>query len=99
MKRVIFLTIIVILILTANAFGQNQRKKKHFYNLPEVDDEVLRKKQLKPKISKHRKLTKRKVKPFFDEADALFGKRRKRGVTHDPEFENWANRKKVKSKK
>lgn len=118
MRKLLFLFVAIILVFSINVFGQNQRKKKN-YNLPEADDEVLvafRKKQEKPKISHRRKSTKRKVKPFFDEADALFGKRSrkssrkkyanqevsyrkkskskiKKGVTHDPEFENWANRK------
>lgn len=119
-RNLIAIVIIALALFVTDAFGQNQRKKKN-YNLPEADDEVLvtfRKKQEKPKISNQRKSTnKRKVKPFFDEADALFGKRRrksshkkyanqevsyrtkrskskiKKGVTHDPEFENWANRK------
>lgn len=120
MRKVLFLFAVVILVFSINVFGQSQRKKKNFYAVPEVDDEVLvsfRKKQEKLKKSHRRKSTnKRQVKPFFDEADALFGKRRrkssrkkyanqevsyrkkskskfKKGVTHDPEFENWANRK------
>lgn len=94
MKKNLFLTSIIILILTANAFGQPKRKKTTV--LPEVNDEVLvafRKKHTKPKTIHRRKSTKRKKLILqFDEADAIFGKRRKRGVTHDPEFETWANR-------
>jgi len=125
MKKGFFLAAIVILIFSVNIFGQPKRKKV-VRVLPEVDDQVLvssRKKQVKPKVFTRKKSTKRKAKPLFDEADALFGKRRKSsnnkyanqevsyrtksrrkkvsGVTHDPEFENWANRKrklKVKSK-
>ena len=100
MRKILFLFAVVILVFSINVFGQSQRKKKNFYAVPEVDDEVLvsfHKKQEKLKNSPRRKSAKRKVKPFFDEADALFGKRkksirRKRGVTHDPEFETWANR-------
>jgi hypothetical protein len=79
MKKIIFLSAIIVLIFTANAFGLSKRKKI-VRVLPEVDDEVLvsfRKKQTKPNVSSRKKSTKRKVKPFFDEADALFGKRRK----------------------
>lgn len=116
MKKIIFLTFIAILIFTVSIFGQ-QKRKKVVRALPEVGDEVLvniRKKQVKPKVSARKKITKRKAKPFFDEADAIFGKRpkahdkyanqevgyrkkstpkKKRSITHDPEFENWANRK------
>lgn len=96
MRKLIFVFAIIVLILTANSFGQPKRKK-NLYSLPEKDDEVLvtfRKKTTKPKVSSRKKSTKRKKSILqFDEADAIFGKRHKRGVTHDPEFENWANRK------
>ena len=95
MKKVLVLVSLILLILTANIFGQ-ARRKKGFHSLPEVDDEVLvsfREKRLKSKNSPRRRSIKHKTKPFFDEADAFFGKRRKRSLTHDPEFENWASRK------
>ncbi len=79
MKKILFLTTIIILILSANAFGQPKRKKTTV--LPEVGDEVLvtlRKKQAQTKTSKQNS-PKRKVKQFFDEADALFGK------NHEPQ--------------
>ncbi len=36
---------------------------------------------------------KRQVKPVWDDTDIVHRQARKRGVTHDSEFENWANRK------
>lgn len=80
MKKTALIIIAIVLIFTVNAFGQTQRKKRVLHNLPEVDDEVLaafRKKNLKHKTSTRRKSAKRKVKPFFDEADAIFGKTNK----------------------
>lgn len=81
MKRTIWIVAILILACSMDAVAQNHSKKKNYF-LPEVNDEVLissSTKQTKLKTTK-RKSTKRKVKPLFDEADALFGKRRK---THD----------------
>lgn len=72
------------MIFAGNIFGQNQRKKHNFYNLPEVDDEVLvafRKKQPKPKVSKNNSIKK--------------GFRR---LTHDSEFE-WRSNRQNKSRK
>lgn len=81
MKKAVFILTIIILIFTANAFGQNQRKKRALHNLPEVNDEVLvafRQKKPKRKISKRQKSTRRSKSILqFDEADAIFGKRSK----------------------
>lgn len=81
MKKVTFILAVIILIFSANAFGQNQRKKRVNHNLPEVNDEVLvafRQKKPKRKISKRHKSTRRSKSILqFDEADAIFGKRSK----------------------
>lgn len=81
MRKLIFSFAIIVLILTANSFGQPKRKK-NLYSLPEKDDEVLvtfRKKISKQKISHRRKSTKRKRTILqFDEADAIFGKTKSR---------------------
>lgn len=74
MKKAVFILATIILIFTANAFGQNQRKKRNFYNLPEVEDEVLvafRKKKLNKKVSNSRKSSKRKVKTIWDDTDIV----------------------------
>ena len=67
--------------LATDAFGQDKRKKPKF-NLPEVDDEVLiafRQRKTHDKYANQEISYRKKTKA-------------KRGVTHDPEFEDWANR-------
>ena len=85
MKKVLFLTAIIILIFTANAFGQNHRKKRNFR--PEIDDQVL--------VAFRKKQTKRKSHDKYANQEVSYRKKSKlrKGVTHDPEFEIWANRK------
>ena len=50
MKKILFLTAIITLMLTANIFGQPKRKKKTFR--PEVEDEVLVTFRQRPSSSK-----------------------------------------------
>jgi hypothetical protein len=93
MRRISLLTA-VILIVALNGFGQAKRKKPS-YTLPELGDEVLitvRQKQ-QPKTSARKRRTPKKY--ANQEVSYRTGPRRKRvrGVTHDPEFENWAQRK------
>lgn len=76
MKKPALIIIAIVLIFTANAFGQTQRKKRVLHNLPEVDDEVLaaiRKKNLKHKTSKRRK----SVKTVWDDTDIVHRQSRK----------------------
>ena len=80
MRRVFLLGVILILIATVGTFGQNRGQKRKSQFRPEVGDEVLvsiRHRSTKGKTSK-KSLTTRK-KGFFDEADALWGRRRKPG--------------------
>ena len=75
-----------MLIFTANAFGQNQRKKRVLHNLPEVGDEVVVEFRKKNKIRNSRNR--------YANQEVSYRKKSKlrKRVTHDPEFENWANR-------
>lgn len=104
MKKIIFFTTVLVLILTANAFGQNQPKKKN-HILPEVDDEVLvtfRKRQAKSKTTVRRIPVRKSSHDKYANQEIGYRKKSKvvkKGITHDPEFENWANRKKGNSKK
>jgi hypothetical protein len=76
MNRVLLLLAVIILIFTVDGFGQNRRQTPKRNFLPEVNDEVL--------VSARRKQAKHNRKKS----------RRKtvRGLTHDPEFEDWAHR-------
>ena len=120
MKKIFFLVTIMIFAFTLNAIGQKQRKERTVNFRPEVGDEVLltlRKKQVDSQTASQQKnAAKRKGRPFFDDGDALFGRRRQKpstpkyanqetrfrsgikkkrinSLTHDPEFEDWAQRK------
>ncbi len=82
----------------------SKQRKKSFR--PEIEDEVivaLRKKQTKVKVSNRRKSTQvRSSHDKYANQEVSYRKKSKikkvRGVTHDPEFETWANRKR-KTKK
>jgi len=76
MKKTVLIIIAIVLIFTANAFGQTQRKKRVLHNLPEVDDEALvtfGKKNVKHKTSKRRK----SVKTVWDDTDIVHRQSRK----------------------
>ena len=76
MKRVLILIAVIVLIFTANVFGQTQHKKQVHHNLPEVNDEVLvnfRKKNGNHKTSKRRK----SIKTVWDDTDIVYRQNRK----------------------
>jgi hypothetical protein len=95
MNKILSLSAILILIFTFNAFGQSKHRKVVSV-LPEVNDEVLvafRKKQTKTNITSRKRNSHDKYANHEVSYRTKSKRKRVRGITHDPEFENWANRK------
>ncbi len=103
MKKILLIISVTILIFAVNAFGQSNKRKivrpqsKNIFKgeIVGVEPSYHNRKARKKSTTKRKKNSYNL--PEVDD-EVLVAFRKKRGITHDPEFENWASRKKAKSK-